>query len=365
MKTSYSFLAYFIITLFFFGCREKEEPISTGLYFPSNNSDTWAETDPASLSWDTSKLNELYQLLQDGNTRGFIVLQDGKIVIEQYFGTQLIGSQPFGVNSNWYWASAGKTLTATLTGIAQQEGLLNLEDPSSKYLGDGWTSLTLPQEQKITIWHQLTMTTGLEDDVNNKDDFSPSNMIFKANPGNRWAYHNAPYTILDEVIAEASGQTFSRYFDLKIASKIGMNGSWQRIGFNNVYFSNSRSMARFGLMILAKGKWGEESILSSQEFFDQMTQTSQNLNESYGYLWWLNGKSSFMVPGLQAKIPGPIFRNAPSDMICGLGRDGQFVCVVPSQNLVLVRMGLDADASLVSFTFLDRIWEKLAPVIKN
>ncbi|MCH7406281.1 serine hydrolase domain-containing protein [Belliella aquatica] len=365
MKRSYSYLAYFIIVLFFFACKEKEEPISSGLYFPPNNSETWEETDPASLGWDTSKVNELYQLLQDGNTRGFIVLKDGKIVLEQYFGTQLIGSQPFGVSSNWYWASAGKTLTATLTGIAQEEGLLNLEESSSKYLGEGWTSLSLEQEQKITIWHQLTMTTGLDDMVENKDDFTPSSLIYKAEPGTRWAYHNAPYTILDEVIAEASGQTFTSYFDAKVASKIGMKGSWQRLGFNNVYFSTSRSMARFGLMILAKGKWGEDSILSSQEFFDQMTQTSQSLNESYGYLWWLNGKSSFMVPGPQAKIPGPIFTHAPSDMVCGLGRDGQFVCVVPSQNLVLVRMGLDADNSLVSFTFLDRIWEKLAPIIKN
>jgi len=351
--------------MFFFGCREKEEPISTGLYFPPNNSDTWEGTDPVSLGWDTSKLGELFQLLQDGNTRGFIVLKDGKIVLEAYFGTQLIGSQPFGVNSNWYWASAGKTLTATLTGIAQEEGLLDLEDPSSKYLGEGWTSLTLEQEQKITVWHQLTMTTGLDDMVENKDDFTPSSLIYKVEPGTRWAYHNAPYTLMDEVIAEASGQTFTSYFDAKVASKIGMKGSWQRLGFNNVYFSTSRSMARFGLMILAKGKWGEESILNSQEFFDQMIQTSQSLNESYGYLWWLNGKSSFMVPGPQVKIPGSIFKHAPSDMVCGLGRDGQFVCIVPSQNLVLVRMGLDADNSLVSFTFLDRIWEKLAPIIKN
>lgn len=358
------FACFFLLT-FFLGCREKEKPTTNELYFPPTNTEVWESTNPSTLGWDTGKLNELYQLLEDGNTRGFIVLKDGKIVLEQYFGTQLIGSQPFGVNSNWYWASAGKTLTATLTGIAQQEGLLNLNDPSSKYLGEGWTSLTSQQERKITIWHQLTMTTGLDDMVDNKDDFSPSSLIYKNDPGTRWAYHNAPYTILDEVISSASGVTFNSYFDSKIASKIGMRGTWQRIGFNNVYFSTTRSMARFGLMILAKGKWGSEPVLRDQEFFNQMTQTSQSLNKSYGYLWWLNGQSSFMIPSLQFQFAGPIFPNAPSDMICGLGRDGQFLCVIPSQNLVMVRMGLDADASLVPLTFLDKIWEKLTPIIKS
>lgn len=365
IKSLQSMFVYFSLFILFIGCREKEMPASNELYFPPINSEIWKSTSPSSLGWDTSKLAELYLLLEEGNTRGFIVLKEGKIVLERYFGTQLVGSQPFGVNSNWYWASAGKALTATLTGIAQQEGLINLNDPSSKYLGEGWTSLTSEQERRITIWHQLTMTTGLDDGVSNKDDFSPSSLIYKTDPGTRWAYHNAPYTILDEVIASASGKTFSNYFDSKIASKIGMRGSWQRIGFNNVYFSNARSMARFGLMILAKGKWESETILSDQEFFNQMSQTSQSLNESYGYLWWLNGKTNFMIPSVQIPFPGPLFSNAPSDMICGLGRDGQFICVVPSQQLVLVRMGLDADASLVSFTFLDRIWEKLVPIIKN
>ncbi|AFL85001.1 penicillin-binding protein, beta-lactamase class C [Belliella baltica DSM 15883] len=365
MKRSISFLSLIIIFFFFSSCKENEGPDSIGLYFPPANSETWQTINPSTLGWDTSKLDELYQLLEDGNTRGFIVLKDGKIVLEQYFGTQLIGSQPFNQRSNWYWASAGKTLTATLVGIAQEESLLNLNDPSSDYLGKGWTSLSENQEQKISIWHQLTMTTGLDDSVENKDDFTPESLIYKAEPGTRWAYHNAPYTILDEVIASASGVTFNSYFEAKIATKIGMQGAWQRIGFNNVYFSNARSMARFGLMILAKGKWGTETILSDQEYLNQMTSTSQSINESYGYLWWLNGKSSFMIPSLQQKFTGPIFPNAPSDMVCGLGRDGQFVCIVPSQNLVLIRMGLDADESLVSFTFLDQIWGKLVPVIKN
>jgi CubicO group peptidase (beta-lactamase class C family) len=311
------------------------------------------------LGWDITKVAALEEILESGNTRGFILLKDGKIVLEKYFGSTLAGNQNFNQNSLWYWASAGKVLTASLTGIAQEEGFLNLQQPSSTQLGLGWTSLSKEQEDKILIWHQLTMTSGLDDAVSNRDDFSPSNLVFQAAPGTRWAYHNAPYTLLEQVISSATDRDFNSYFNEKIASKIGMSGSWQRIGFNQVYFSNARSMARFGLMILAEGKWANEEIIKDRAFFDQMIQSSQLINPAYGYLWWLNGKSNFMLPVVQTVFSGSLIPDAPGDMIVAAGRDGQFLCVVPSENLVLVRMGLDADQSLVSFIYLNRIWKAL------
>jgi hypothetical protein len=96
-----------------------------------------------------------------------------------------------------------------------------------------------------------------------------------------------------------------------------------------------------------------------------MINTSQNLNESYGYLWWLNGKSTFMVPSLQIRFPGSFTPNAPSDMVCGMGKDGQYICVVPSLDLVLVRMGQNPDQSLVPFMFLDDIWKILKNIIPS
>ncbi|MCH7414986.1 beta-lactamase family protein [Belliella sp. R4-6] len=354
-----------LAVLLLFSCKETENNSNNELYFPPIGPDEWETISPASLNWKTEELDDLFEVLEEGNTRGFIILKDGKIVIEKYFGNRLIGSQSFDKNSSWYWASAGKILTATLVGIAQEEELLSILDPSSKYLGDAWTSLNPDQEKKITIWHQLTMTSGLDESVNGSDDYSPEKLLFKAEPGTRWAYHNAPYTILDQVIEKASGKSFDSYFDSKIASKIGMRGSWQRIGVNNVYFSDTRSAARFGLLVLADGKWKGESIIDDKDFLNQMTTTSQTINESYGYLWWLNGKRSYMIPSLQIILPGPILPNAPEDMISGLGKDGQFVCVVPSKNLVLIRFGMDADNSLVSFQFLDLIWEKINNITGN
>jgi hypothetical protein len=97
-----------------------------------------------------------------------------------------------------------------------------------------------------------------------------------------------------------------------------------------------------------------------------MTNTSQNLNPSYGYLWWLNGKSSYMVPGSQIVFPGSWAPEAPADMIAALGKNGQFINVIPSQRLVMVRMGEAPDTSYdVPMQFNNDIWRKLNDVIYN
>lgn len=88
----------------------------------------------------------MYNFLEQKNSKAFILLKDGKIVLEKYFGA-------FTQDSIWYWASAGKTLTALLTGIAQEEGYLLITDSTSKYLGSGWTSEPPQKERLITVWH--------------------------------------------------------------------------------------------------------------------------------------------------------------------------------------------------------------------
>jgi hypothetical protein len=96
-------------------------------------------------------------------------------------------------------------------------------------------------------------------------------------------------------------------------------------------------------------------------YFDSMTNTSQNLNLSYGYLWWLNGKASFMLPGSQLVIPGSLMPNAPDDMFSALGKNCQYLNVVPSKGIVLVRMGNDPNGlgGLVPTVLDNEIWRRL------
>ena len=135
----------------------------------------------------------------------------------------------------------------------------------------------------------------------------------------QWYYHNAPYTILDEVIEAATATTLNQYFSQKVRIPIGMNGAFFPVEENNVYFSTPRSMARFGLLMLNEGSWGNTPIMTDSTYFNEMINTSQDLNLSYGYLWWLNGKTSYHLPQTQLQFNGTLIPSAPADMYCALG----------------------------------------------
>ncbi|WP_127844132.1 serine hydrolase domain-containing protein [Psychroflexus aestuariivivens] len=360
MKYLYSLIS---IILLMSSCSKSDDDNgnlqNSSLYFPPNTSNDWSRLTPEELGWDTSEINNLKDFLEASNTRAFIILKDGKIVIEEYFGTNITGTATFTEDTKWYWASAGKTLTSTLVGIAQQDGYLDIENRTSDYLGEGWTSLTSDQENLITIKNQLTMTTGLDYEVPNLDCTNPSCLNYKVDAGNQWFYHNAPYTLLEKVIENATGLDYNDYTNQKIESKIGMNGQWITQGYNKVYWSSARDMARFGLLILNNGKWNDQAIISNENYFSQMTSSSQNLNPSYGYLWWLNGKSSIIFPSIPTSFNTSLSEAAPSDLIAGMGKNGQFVEILPSQNIVVVRMGEASDGGLLPIIFHNEMWNKI------
>lgn len=303
------------------------------------------------MGWCPDRIDSLYQLLENNNSKAFILLKDGKIVLEKYFNGH-------SASTPWYWASAGKSLTSMLVGIAQKENLLSISDSTSKYLGPGWTSCTPAQEGNIRIRNQLTMTSGLDDAVQDDNCTIDTCLQYLAPAGSRWAYHNAPYTLLDSVIKSATGRTINQYLNQKIKGITGMDGLFVKQEFNNVFFSTARSMARYGLLILNKGKWNNTEVLGDSSYFNAMVNSSQNLNPSYGYLWWLNGKTSFMAPGSQLVFPGSFNSDAPADMISGIGKNGQFVQVIPSLNMVWIRMGEASGNNPVPLSISNDIWKK-------
>ena len=98
------------------------------------------------------------------------------------------------------------------------------------------------------------MDSGLDDSLG--DSVSSGNLQFVADAGTRWAYHNV-YVKLQEVVAAASDQTWSDYFNSRLRDKIGMTGAWLDSGDDlSVYWSTTRSMARFGLLILCQWSMG-------------------------------------------------------------------------------------------------------------
>ncbi len=138
-----------------------------------------------------------------------------------------------------------------------------------------------------------------------------------------------------------------------------MTGAWIQVDNNSVYFSTTRSMARFGLLMLNKGKW-ENNVILNEEYFNQATTTSQNINLSYGYLWWLNGKSSYHLPQSQLQINGSLIPSGPNDMFMALGKNDQKIYVIPSKKMVVIRMGDAADGTNFALSgFDDALWTRI------
>ncbi len=347
----------FVMFLFISSCSSDHlldtTPEVESMYFPpSDGSTTWETKSISDLNWNQTAVQPLLDYLELKHSKSFIILVNGKIVMENYFNGH-DASQP------WYWASAGKTLTSTVTGIAEQEGYLNINNKVSDYIGTGWTSAPLAKENLITCKNLLSMNSGLNDALG--DDVAPANLQYVADAGTRWAYHNV-YVKLQDVVSQATGQTWTNYFNTKLRDKLGMTGgSWVNTSDGlRTYWSTTRNMARFGLMALNKGKWNGNQVIN-ETYFNAATNTSQTINQGYGYLWWLNGKATYHLPQSQLQFNGSIIPSAPNDMFMALGKNDQKIYVIPSKKMVVIRMGDAADNVNLALSDFDEIlWQKIS-----
>ena len=130
-----------------------------------------------------------------------------------------------------------------------------------------------------------------------------------------------------------------------------------------VYWSTPRDAARFGLLMLNKGTWSDNQIMMDQNYFEDMITSSQSLNPSYGLCTWLNGQPSIILPGLPNSFNVPLSLDAPSDLFAAMGKNGQYIDVVPSRNIVVIRMGEAPDDSLVPTVFHNDMWKKINAII--
>ena len=216
-----------LCVLFFLGCSTDEnnpqpnpnpDPAPQGMYFPPNDGSSWETVTAAQLQWNEDKVQDLYDYLDAKKTKGFMVLKDGRIVMEKYFNGH-------NENAKWTWFSAAKSLTATFVGVAQEEGHIDINNKTSDYLGTDWSQLTTEQQDLITVKHHLSMSTGLTDNVGNFIPWIctlPICMEYTADAGTRWAYHQGVFMLLQEMVTKNSGMSFQAYCKAKISDKIGV-----------------------------------------------------------------------------------------------------------------------------------------------
>jgi CubicO group peptidase (beta-lactamase class C family) len=102
--------------------------------------------------------------------------------------------------------------------------------------------------------------------------------------------------------------------------------------------TTARDLARFGILMLANGNWEKKNVIEDKAYLKAAISPSQKLNPSYGYLWWLNG-GPFVARGNGQKRQGRLIPAAPKDMYAAQGKLGRRLYVLPSQQLIITRLG--------------------------
>ena len=207
-------------------------------------------------------------------------------MIEQYWA-------PFRRHAVGDVASAQKSVTSLLVGILEAQGALRLDDPVARYLGAAGRKRPRQQESAITLRHLLTMTSGLSD-----------SFTFEAAAGTRWSYNTSAYQMLHRVVERASGKPLDDFTRTALAPLGWQDTVWRDRPNMTLpdgspargLAMSSRDAARFGLLALAGGA-GRASRWCPEPYLPTALASSTTLNPSYGYLWWLNGKDGYVLPG--------------------------------------------------------------------
>ena len=321
---------------------------SATLYFPPSEGE-WVRVEPEAIGWNAEALDAALEYAQEQRSSGVVILHRGRILAERYWKLEPAADDPLDRVHQMTTgrtelgqavedvASIQKSVLSFLAGVARGKGLLDFDAPVSRYLGAGWSKASAEQEAAITVRHLLGMTTGLAMDGS-----------YEAPPATKWMYNTPVYSQLVRVLEKASGLDVHAYTQRWLTDRIGMGDTrWTPRPWmdeagaaegNTIGLSTSaRDLARFGLLVLAGGKWRGEDVLGDPSYLDEAFAPAQSHNPSYGLLWWLNGKPSTVAAG---KVrPGALIPTAPPDLVAAQGALGRRLDVVPSLELVVARIG--------------------------
>ncbi|MFT3711099.1 MAG: serine hydrolase [Archangium sp.] len=290
-------------------------------------------------------------------TEGVVIIKNGKLVYERY-------AKGFDETKRHLSWSVGKSISSALIGIAVKEGALKLEDSICEHLPE----FAGRPQCAITVKDTITFATGLgwqeeyEDEVYQVS--SVIAMLFGsghrdqlgfilgekvvATPGTRWSYSTGDAEVASALAKRALARTHGNdAFWAVLFDKIGMSrtvfeedSKGTPMGGSMVY-ATPRDYAKFGWLFLNDGCWNGERILPEGWVKTSTTPSepfiaSDKKGEPSGYMWWLNAE----IPSRELPFP---WKNSPHDAYGAIGHWGQYIMVVPSADLVVVRTGDDRD----------------------
>ncbi len=323
----------------------------------------WAA--PAAVEAPSAGLQAVLDYVQSQKTTGFLILRDGTPLVERNWplpadATAFRRDFTYETTADGALledvASQQKSFVAFLVAVAVDKGLLDVDKPVSAYIGQGWSKAGPDQEARIRVVDVLTMSSGLG------TDFS-----YAAPPGTTFLYNTPVYAITKKILAAAAGQSLDTITRDWLTAPGGLTQtSWRQrpasmgdVGNPTGLVTSPRDAARFGQIILDGGRAADGRRLVSEAALKSLFVPSAT-NPAYGRLWWLNGSDHTVRP-LASRAEGPLIPAAPADLVAALGLFDRKIYVVPSLNLVVVRMGQAAPDK----DFDQQLWLRLTPALSG
>ncbi len=326
----------------------------------------WKIATPESQGMSAEKVEQWRKGLAERNTKALLLVRHGCIVCEWY-------AEDFGADKTHYTASMAKALVGGMSlAVALEDGRLKLDDPASKYIPQ-WRDD--PRKSKITILHLATHSSGVEDaeqdDIpHNKlpgwkgafwkqqpDPFTISRdqapIVFE--PGTDYAYSNPGMAMLSYAITAAVKG--SRHEDVRsllrerIMRPIGVEDREWSIGYGKTFEVDglklvpnwggggytARAVARVGRLMLRRGDWEGKRILDGRTIETCTSHAGTPIPKRTA-----EDPLPATAPGWRTNHAGA-WKGVPRDAFCGAGAGNQMLVVIPSLDLIVVRMGGNID----------------------
>jgi CubicO group peptidase (beta-lactamase class C family) len=283
-------------------------------------------------------------------TRAFLVIYKDQIIAENY-------ANGFDENSKHLGWSMTKSITGTMYGILQHQGKLNVNNVPTI---EAWQQ---DNRKSITLHNLLQMNSGLAWDEDYGTISDVNKMLFLASdmskiqlekplvgePNNSWNYSSGTTNLLSGILREQfkTHQAYLDFWYTDLIDKIGMNSMVIETDYAGNYAGSSygwataRDWAKFGLLYLHNGNWNGEQIFDDS-WVDYATQPTNSSDGRYGAQIWLNA--------------GGYLPEVPKEVYSFNGFQGQRVYMLPSQELVVVRLGLkEMDFNVVLSEIIETI----------
>jgi CubicO group peptidase (beta-lactamase class C family) len=301
------------------------------------------ESDPASVGLDPERTQAAVAYASARGALSVRIYRHGCLVARS-------GLDPTNEWSPMATWSMTKGVLSLIVGRAVTLGLLDVDDAIGEHL-DGLDAA----HGAITVRQLLNQTSGLRfawaNDLNAAATLDSAALVltrpFEAEPGTRFIYAQTTLTALVAVVEAAVGEDLQSFAQRELFGPVGIvegDWSWQRDvagrshGFAFLDMA-PRAVGRLGLLMVGEGMWGDARVLDAEYIRQGASGTEQN--PAYGFLWWTNEGERHRTSGyidddwLERRwVPA-----APADTFGMSGMFNQNVYVIPSLDMVVVRMG--------------------------